>query len=79
MKATVKRQVKVKRHGKTVKVTKKVSENVPAPLDMGTEIIGQNGAEIHETTKIAVTGCKASKSAKRARKKKKKGKAKNKK
>ena len=75
-KETVKKKVTVKRHGKSVKVTKKVSENVAAPLEMPTEIIGQNGAEIHETTKIAVTGCKAAAVKKATKKTKKKGKKK---
>jgi hypothetical protein len=54
---TVKKKVAVKRKGKTVKVTKKVTEQVAAPLLMPTEIIAQNGAQIHESTKISVTGC----------------------
>jgi hypothetical protein len=70
---TVKKQVSVKRHGKSVKVTKRVSEQVATPLVMPTEIIGQNGAEIHENTKIAVTGCRASKSKPKKQAKKRKG------
>jgi hypothetical protein len=66
---TVKKKVSVKRHGKTVKITKKVSEKVPAPLLMPTEFIAQNGAELKQTTKITVTGCTASKPAKKAKKK----------
>jgi uncharacterized repeat protein (TIGR01451 family) len=54
---TVKKKVEVKVHGKTKTVTKKVSEQVAAPLLMPTEIVAQNGAQIHESTKIAVTGC----------------------
>ena len=74
----VKQKVTVKRHGKRVKVTRKVSKKVAAPLEMPTEIIGQNGAEIHETTPISVTGCKASKpkAKKKGKKAKKKGKKK---
>ncbi len=72
---TVKKKVTVKRHGKRVKVTKKVSEKVAAPLIMPTEIVAQNGAEIHENTKISVTGCKKAKPAKKKTKSKsKKGK-----
>jgi hypothetical protein len=70
---TVKKKVKVKRHGKTVKVTKKVSETVAAPLLMPTEMVAQNGAVLTQSTKIAVTGCKVTKPAK-----KKKAKAKRK-
>ena len=68
---TVKKRVTVKRHGKTLKVTKRVSEKVPAPLLMPTEFVGQNGAEFKQTTKISVTGCKASKPAKKVKKAKK--------
>jgi hypothetical protein len=72
---TVKKQVSVKRHGKTVKVTKKVSEKVAAPLLMPTEFTAQNGAEFKQTTKISVEGCKKT-TVKKAAKKKKKGKKK---
>ena len=74
---TVKKKVAVKRHGKRVKVTKKVSKTVAAPLLMPTEMVAQNGAVLKQTTKIAVTGCKAAKPAKKKkkhRKAKKKGK-----
>ena len=40
---------------------------------MPTEIVGQNGTEIHEKTKISVTGCKKAKPAKTYNKKAKKG------
>jgi hypothetical protein len=75
---TVKKQVTVKRNGKTVKVTRKVSEQVAAPLTMPTEFTAQNGAELKQDTPIAVTGCpKAHKAAKKAKKKaKRKGKKK---
>ena len=62
---TVKKKVEVKRKGKTVKVTKKVTETVTAPLLMPTEIIAQNGAQIHESTTIKVEGCKKAKAAKK--------------
>jgi hypothetical protein len=42
-------------------------------LVMPTAFVGQNGAEIHETTKLSVTGCPKVKKAK-AKKKKTKGK-----
>jgi hypothetical protein len=41
-------------------------------LVMPTAFVGQNGAEIHETTKIAVTGCPKAKKAKAKAKKRKK-------
>jgi hypothetical protein len=37
-------------------------------LAMPTEFVAQNGAEIHESTKIAVTGCPKAKAAKHAKK-----------
>ena len=40
-------------------------------LAMPTEFIGQNGAEIHESTAITVTGCPKAKQAKKAKKAKK--------
>ncbi len=73
---TVKKKVSVKRHGKSVKVTKKVSETVAAPLLMPTEMVAQNGAVLKQSTKISVTGCKAAKAAKahkKAKKRKKRG------
>jgi hypothetical protein len=65
---TVKKQVAVKHHGKTVKVTKKVSEKVAAPLLMPTEFIAQNVAEFKQTTKITVEGCGKAKAAKKHKK-----------
>jgi hypothetical protein len=84
---TVKKKVKVKvsktvsgkRVTKTKTVTKKVSETVAAPLLMPTEMVAQNGAVLTQTTKIAVTGCKATKPAKKKKKAKPKKKAKRKK
>ena len=60
---TVKKKVSVKRHGKSVKVTKKVSETVAAPLLMPTEMVAQNGAVIHQSTPISVSGCPKAKTA----------------
>jgi hypothetical protein len=68
---TVKEKVTVKRHGKSVKVTKKVSKTEPEPLIMPTSMTGQNGAVITQNTKIAVTGCAKAKVAKKVVKKKK--------
>jgi hypothetical protein len=83
---TVKKKVKVKvtktvagkRVTKTKTVTKKVSESIAAPLLMPTEMVAQNGDVLKQSTKIAVTGCKAAKPAKK-KKAKKKAKAKGKK
>jgi hypothetical protein len=54
---TVQKRVKVRRHGHVMSVLKKVKQQVAAPLAMPTTITGQNGAQITQTTKIAVTGC----------------------
>jgi hypothetical protein len=44
-------------------------------LAMPTEFVAQNGAVIHESTRVAVTGCKASKARPKAKKKRKARKA----
>jgi hypothetical protein len=67
--------VRVRVHRKTV--TRKVRETQPAPLAMPTEFVAQNGAVIHQSTKIAVTGC-PKKKAKKASSHHGKGKAKKK-
>jgi hypothetical protein len=73
---TVKKRVVVRRHGKAlrrhgkvVKRTRKVTKKVAAPLIMPTELVGQNGAVIHEQTHISVTGCKQAKPAKKHKRK----------
>lgn len=56
---TVTRSRKVTRriHGRTKRVTLKVMKLVAEPLQILTTIIAQNGAQVTQTTKIAVTGC----------------------
>jgi hypothetical protein len=66
---TVKKRVTVRRHGRNIKITKKVAEKVPAPLIIPNEFVAQNGAVLKQSTKITVTGCKATKPAKKAKKK----------
>ena len=66
----------VRRNGKLVKVVKKTTKTVAESLQMPTEFVGQNGATIHQTTPVGVTGCPKAKPAKKARKAK--GKAKRK-
>ena len=72
---------------KTVTTTKTVKEKVhgsqedrrpqdhqagsPECLAMPTAFVGQNGAEIHESTPVTVTGCPKAKPAKKARKRQK--------
>ncbi len=67
----VKKKVKVKVHGKTKTVTRKVKEQVSAALQMPNEYIAQNGAVVKKTVPISVTGCGKAKPAKKVKKKKK--------
>jgi hypothetical protein len=53
---TVKKRVTVRKRGRTVRLTRSVTELVPT-LSMPTTIVGQNGAEIRQNTKIAVDSC----------------------
>ena len=73
---TVKKKVTVKVHGRKRTVTRSVKQTVAEPLTMPTEFVAQNGAEIHQSTPISVSGCpkahKAKKPAKKAKAKKKK-------
>jgi hypothetical protein len=71
---TVKKKVTVKVKGHKQTVTRKVKQTVAGSLTMPTAFIGQNGAEIHQSTPVSVTGC-----AKTAHKAKAKHKAKRKK
>jgi hypothetical protein len=72
---TVRKRVAVRRHGRTVHVLRRVKQLIAAPLLMPTTIVGQNGAQITQSTKITVTGCsKAQQTTKH--KKRKKGKKK---
>ena len=70
---TVKKKVTVRIKGHKQTVTRKIKESVAGSLQMPTAFIGQNGAEIHETTPITVSGCVKSKPAKKKTKKKAKG------
>ncbi len=54
---SVKKRVTVRVHGRWVHVTRTIKEKVVGPLSMPTTIVGQNGAVIRQTTKIAVVGC----------------------
>ena len=64
---TVKKKVTVKVHGRTKTVTRKVKQTESATLQMPTEFVAQNGAEIHQTTPITVTGCPKARPAKKAK------------
>ncbi len=63
---TAKKKVKVKVHGKNKTVTRKVKEAQATTLSMPTEFVAQNGAEIHETTPVGVSGCGETKQPKKA-------------
>ncbi len=66
---TIAKKVKVKRHGHTKTVTRKVKAKRPASLTMPTEFVAQNGATLHTSTPIGVTGCpKAKKGGAKAKK-----------
>jgi hypothetical protein len=54
---TVKKKVTVKVKGHKKTVTRTVKQTQPASLAMPTEFVAQNGAVIHESTPISVTGC----------------------
>ncbi len=54
---TVKKKVTVKVHGRTKTIIRKVKQAESATLQMPTEFVAQNGAEIKQTTPITVTGC----------------------
>jgi hypothetical protein len=51
----------------------KVKKTVAQPLQMPTTITGQNGAQVTQTTKIAVDGCPKAKAKKAKAKKKHRG------
>jgi hypothetical protein len=68
---TVKKKVTVRVHGHKRKVTRRVKETVSG-LVMPTAFVAQNGAEIHQSTPIGVTGCKKAAVKKATKKKKKK-------
>jgi hypothetical protein len=69
---TVKKKVTVRVKGKKKTVTRNVKQTQAASLQMPTEFVGQNGATIHQSTKITVTGCPKGKKAKKTSKKHKK-------
>ena len=66
---TVKKKVTVKVHGRKQTVTRKVKESVAGSLAMPTAFIGQNGAEIHQSTPVTVSGCAKARPAKKRKQK----------
>ncbi len=72
---TMKKKIAVKIRGRRRTITRKVKKTEPTTLQMPTEFVAQNGAEIHQNTPIAVTGCpKKAVHAKSAKRKPAKGK-----
>lgn len=61
---TVKKRVKVRHRGHVKAITRKVKKQAAGKLLMPTIMIGQNGAEIHQSTVIGVEGCGKRKAAK---------------
>ena len=68
----VKKKVPVKVKGRKKTVTRKVKETQAASLAMPTEMVGQNGDTIHQSTPVSVTGCGKAKVKKPAKHKPKK-------
>jgi hypothetical protein len=56
---TVKKRVTRRVHRRLRHRTIKVKRSIPQPLLMATTIVGQNGAVLKQSTKIAVSGCSA--------------------
>ncbi|HTA34765.1 MAG TPA: hypothetical protein VK721_15190 [Solirubrobacteraceae bacterium] len=50
-------------HGRTIHTTRTITQHVPAPLEMPTEIVGQNDLVITQTTRVALSGCQKAGSA----------------
>jgi len=68
----VKRKVKVRSKGRTRTITRKVHKTVAGSLVMPTAFVAQNGAVIHQSTPITVTGCAKKRSKAKAKSKTKK-------
>jgi hypothetical protein len=58
---TTRRKVASRVHGRTVHRTVTTRKREPAALAMPTEFVAQNGAVIHQSTPIEVTGCTTAK------------------
>jgi hypothetical protein len=57
----VKKRVPVRKRGRTTHQLRKVRRAVTTKLTMPAEFVAQNGAQVRQSTKIAVTGCPAHK------------------
>ena len=69
---TVKKKVTVRVKGRKKTETRKVKTTKSATLAMPTAFVGQNGAEIHQSTPVSVSGCAKTKAVKKTRRKAKK-------
>ena len=61
---TSKKRVAIKRHRRTIHILRTVKHTTAASLLMPTAFTAQNGAQIHQNTKIAVSGCVAGRKGK---------------
>jgi hypothetical protein len=66
---TVRKRITRRVHGHKKRITNMVKKTVAQPLLMPTTIVGQNGAQISQNTKIAVTECPRAKAKKKLKKK----------
>ena len=60
---SVKKRITIHTHGHTKHITKTIKTIVPETLMMPTELVAQNGAVIHQNTRVNVTGCPKAKPA----------------
>jgi hypothetical protein len=70
---TVRKRISRRIHGRVVRTLKKVEMSVSEPLLMPTTITGQNGAVLHQTTKLAVTGCRSHAAKKKVKRRRTRG------
>lgn len=54
---TVSRHLTVRTNGHVHRITRKVKEKIPAPLQMPTRLEAQNNAVLTQTTQVAITNC----------------------
>jgi hypothetical protein len=54
---SVRKRTKIRVHGRVKRVTRTLKRRVSQSLVIPTTIVGQNGAQIVQSTKVAVTGC----------------------
>ncbi|HWY17714.1 MAG TPA: hypothetical protein VNY27_03265 [Solirubrobacteraceae bacterium] len=67
----VKKRVTIRTRGHRRTITRRVKQTLPASLSMPTEFVAQNGATLHRSTPVGVTGCAKARPAKKAKHSKK--------